>query len=305
MFTDRTRLRNALLLALLVAALLVPLLGQPYYSKLVARVVIFALVAVSLDLLVGYAGLVSLGHAAYFCLGCYVAGTLPSIGVHSAFLVLPGAALAGALFGLLTGAISLRATGLYFIFITLAFAQMAYYVAGGIRPLGGLDGFALKVPTTLPGGYELNQPLVLVWVSTALLILTLWGAHRLVRSPFGMVLQAARDNQGKLAAIGLPAYPARLAIYTVSASVAGALYANLTEFVSPASMSIFVSAEFLFMVILGGVASLFGPMIGALVFVALEQILSGLTVHWIFWLGIILVLRVLLLRRGLYGFFQR
>src|SRR6218665_2821579 len=156
MFTDRTRLRNGLLLDILVVGVLV--------------------VGVALVWVVGFSGRVSLGHAAYFCLGCYGAGTLPSIGVHSAFLVLPGAALAGALFGLLTGAISLRATGLYFIFITLAFAQMAYYVAGGIRPLGGLDGFALKVPTTLPGGYELNQPLVLVWVSTALLILTQWGA---------------------------------------------------------------------------------------------------------------------------------
>lgn len=308
MFTDRTRLRDALLLTLLLAALLVPLLDQPYYSKLVARVVIFALAAVSLDLLVGYAGLVSLGHAAYFGLGCYVAGTLPIVGVHSAFLVLPAAALAGALFGAVTGAISLRAAGLYFIFITLAFAQMAYYIAGGLRPLGGLDGFALKAPTTLPGGLDLAQPTALVWTSVALLILTLWGANRLVQSPFGMVLQAARDNQGKLAAVGLQAYPLRLIIYTVSAglaAVAGALYANLTEFVSPASMSIFVSAEFLFMVILGGVATLFGPVIGALAFVTLEQTLSGLTVHWMFWLGIVLVLRVLLLRRGLYGLVQR
>ena len=308
MFTDRARLRNALLLSLLAAALLIPFLEEPYFTKLAARVLIFAMVAVSLDLLVGYGGLVSLGHAAYFGLGCYIAGTLPLIGVHGAFAVLPAAAISGALFGMVTGALSLRATGLYFIFITLAFAQMAYFVAGGIRPLGGLDGFALKMPTTLPGGFALNEPHVLVWFATALLILTLWGAHRLVRSPFGMVLQAARDNQGKLAALGLPAYPARLAVYTASAGiagVAGALYANLTEFISPASMSIVMSAEFLFMIILGGVATVFGPLIGALALVVLEQILSGLTVHWMFWLGLVLVVRVLFLRRGLYGFLQR
>ncbi len=301
-------LRNALLLALLVAALAVPLLGQPYYSKLVAKMAIFALAAVSLDLLVGYGGLVSLGHAAFFGLGAYVAGTLPMAGMDSVLLVMPLAAAAGAALGLLTGAVSLRATGLYFIFITLAFAQMVYYIAGGMRPLGGLDGFQLPAATSLPGGLRLNQPELLLWFSIALLLALLWAAHRAVRSPFGMVLQAARDNSGKLAAVGLPAYPVRLAVFTVAAAiaaVAGACYANLTEFVSPASMSVFMSAEFLFMVILGGAGTLLGPVIGAVAFVAIEQVLSGWTEHWMFWLGLILLARVLFLRRGLYGLVQR
>ncbi|MDB5871625.1 MAG: transporter permease [Ramlibacter sp.] len=308
MSTERFRLHHFVLLALLAAAIVVPLFGQPYYTKLVARIVIFGLAAMSLDLVVGYAGLVSLGHAAYFGLGCYVAGTLPMAGVQGVFLVLPLAAVAAGLLGLVTGAVSLRASGLYFIFITLAFAQMAYYVAAGMRPLGGLDGFRLPAPTLLPGGLALNQPAVLLWFCLALLLAALWLGDRIVRSPFGHVLRAARDNRLKLAAVGLPAYPAQLAMYALSAAlagIAGACYANLTEFVAPASMSVFVSAEFLFMVILGGAGTLAGPVIGALAFVVLEQLLSAWSEHWMFWLGVLLVLRVLFLHRGLYGVIRR
>src|SRR5690606_27773302 len=152
------------------------------------------------------------------------------------------------------------------------------------------------------------QPTVLVWFSLALLLIVLWLANRIVASPFGMVVRAARDNRVKLAAVGLSAYPAQLVMYTFSAAIAGvsgALYANLTEFVSPASMSVFVSAEFRFMVILGGAGSLVGPVVGALSFVVLEQVLSAVSEHWMFWLGILLVLRVLFLQRGLYGVIRR
>jgi branched-chain amino acid transport system permease protein len=284
---------------LLAAALLVPLLGQPYYTKLVVRMVVFALAAVSLDLIVGYAGLVSFGHAAFLGLGTYVAGVLPMFGIQSAFVIFPLAALVAGAVGLVSGAVSLRASGLYFIFITLAFAQMVFYIAQGMRPLSGDDGFRLPAPTLL-GELPMTNPNVLLYTMLAILVVATWLCHRLMQSRFGQVIQAARDNEMKLAAIGLPAYPYRLALYTFScalAGIAGVGLANLTEFIAPSSMSWVVSGEILFMVILGAVGTLIGSIIGAVVFVGLEQILSGYTEHWLFPLGVILVLRVLLLKR--------
>ncbi len=293
------RIRLAVMAILLAAALLVPLLGQPYYTKLVVRMVVFALAALSLDLIVGYAGLVSFGHAAFLGLGTYVAGVLPMLGIQSAFAIFPVAALVAGAVGLVSGAVSLRASGLYFIFITLAFAQMVFYVAQGMRPLSGDDGFRLPAPTLL-GELPMTNPNVLLYTMLAILVVATWLCHRLMQSRFGQVIQAARDNEMKLAAIGLPAYPYRLALYTFScalAGIAGVGLANLSEFIAPSSMSWVVSGEILFMVILGAVGTLFGAIIGAVVFVGLEQILSGYTEHWLFPLGVILVLRVLLLKR--------
>jgi branched-chain amino acid transport system permease protein len=293
------RIRFIIIAILLAAALLVPLLGQPYYTKLVVRMVVFALAALSLDLIVGYAGLVSFGHAAFFGLGTYVAGVLPMFGIQSALVIFPVAALVAAMVGLVSGAVSLRASGLYFIFITLAFAQMVFYIAQGMRPLSGDDGFRLPAPTLL-GQWPMTNPNVLLYTMLAILIAATWLCHRLMQSRFGQVIQAARDNEMKLAAIGLPAYPYRLGLYTFAcalAGIAGVGLANLSEFVAPSSMSWVVSGEILFMVILGAVGTLFGAIIGAVVFVGLEQILSGYTEHWLFPLGVILVLRVLLLKR--------
>ena len=290
----RTRLIIVAVLGL--AAALVPLLGEPYYTKLAARMAIFALAAVSLDLIVGYAGLVSFGHAAFFGLGCYAAGVLPLFGVQSALIVLPVAVIAAALVGFVTGAVSLRASGLYFIFITLAFAQMVFYIAQGMRPLSGDDGFRLPAPTTL-AGLRLSDPNTLLYFMLALLGLATWVSWRITQSRFGHVIQAGRDNPMKLRAIGLSPYPYRLALYTYAcalAGLAGAAYGNLTEFVAPATMSWVLSGELLFMVILGAVGTLTGAIIGAVVFVGLEQVLSAYTEYWLFPLGIILMLRVLL-----------
>jgi branched-chain amino acid transport system permease protein len=288
---------------LAAAAIAVPFFQQPYYTKLAVRMAIFALAALSLDLLVGYAGLVSFGHAAFFGLGCYAAGVLPMAGVQSAFIVFPAAALLAASVGALTGAISLRASGLYFIFITLAFAQMVFYIAQGLRMLSGDDGFRLPAPTLL-GELPLTNPTVLLYTMLAVLAAALWICHRLVNSHFGQVVQAARDNEMKLNALGLRAYPYRLALYTLAAAlagVAGAAYANLTEFVAPATMSWVLSGELLFMVILGAAGTLVGAIIGAVVFVGLEQLLSAWTEHWLFLLGVLLVMRVLLLPQRLHG----
>jgi branched-chain amino acid transport system permease protein len=290
------RIRLVIVAVFALIAALVPLAGEPYYTKLAARMAIFALAAVSLDLIVGYAGLVSFGHAAFFGLGCYAAGVLPLLGIQSALVILPVAVLATALVGLLTGAVSLRASGLYFIFITLAFAQMVFYIAQGMRPLSGDDGFRLPAPTTL-GGLRLTDPNTLLYFMLLLLALATWVSWRITQSRFGQVIQAGRDNPMKLAAIGLSPYPYRLALYTYAcalAGLAGAAYGNLTEFVAPATMSWVLSGELLFMVILGAVGTLTGAIIGAVVFVGLEQLLSAYTEYWLFPLGILLMLRVLL-----------
>ncbi len=297
--------RLAIALGLLLAiALVVPLLGQPYYTRLVARMAIFGIAALSLDLLVGYAGLVSFGHAAFFGIGVYCAGLLPMLGVQQVWVIVPVAMLVAGLYGALSGLISLRASGLYFIFITLAFAEIVFYIAQGLRMLGGDDGFRLPAPTLLPGGASLANPVVLAYTMLGALVLAVWFARRLSESHFGQVVVAARDNETRLRAMGLSAYPYRLVLYTIASALcalAGVGFANLVEYASPASMSWIVSGEFLFMVILGSAATIIGPVLGAVVFVGLEQILSALTEHWLFWLGIILVLRVLLLRQGLYG----
>lgn len=292
------------LIVLLAIALVVPLLGQPYYTKLVARMAIFAIAAMSLDLLVGFAGLVSFGHAAFFGIGVYSAGLLPFLGITQAVVIFPVAAIAAGAVGCLTGAVSLRASGLYFIFITLAFAQMVFYVAQGLRMFGGDDGFQLKAPTLLAGEASLGNPVVLAYTMIVLLILLTWMAKRLMASRFGRVIVAARDNETKLRATGLSPYPYRLLLYTLASAmcgVAGAGFANLVEYVSPASISWVVSGEFLFMVILGSAATVIGPILGAVAFVGLETILSAWTGYWMFWLGVLLVLRVLFLRQGLYG----
>lgn len=289
---------------LLLIALIVPLLGETYYTKLVARMAILAIAAMSLDLLVGYAGLVSFGHAAFFGIGVYTAGLLPMLGVQQAVVIVPVAALVAALVGLVSGAISLRASGLYFIFITLAFAQMIFYIAQGLRMFGGDDGFQLSAPTLLFGSVSLGNPVVLAYTMLGALVALTWVAHRITRSRFGQTIVAARDNEGKLSALGLAPYPHRLALYVMACSmcsVAGVGFANLMEYVSPSTMSWLVSGELLFMVILGSAATLIGPILGAVAFVGLEQILSEWTEHWMFWLGALLVLRVLLLKDGLYG----
>ena len=298
------RVLPAILVALLIIALVVPLLGQPYYTKLVARMAIFALAAVALDLVVGYAGLASFGHAAFFGIGAYVAGVLPFGGVTSVFAILPLAALLAGTAGVVTGALSLRSSGLYFIFITLAFAQMFYYIATGLKMLHGVDGFRLPSPTMLPFDTALARPVVIAYFAIVALIVVSYFAWRVTRSHFGRVVVAARDNERKLAAVGLSPFPYRLALYAISAGltgVAGALFANLTEFVSPQNLSWILSGEMLFMVILGSAGTIIGPILGAIVFVGLEQWLSAVTEHWQLVLGIILVLRVLYLRTGLYG----
>lgn len=300
--------RTWILWGLLVLLLLLPFLGEPYYVKLATRMVIFGLAALSLDLLVGYMGLISFGHAAFMGIGAYTVGILASNGVDVAWVVWPLAMLAGAVLALCIGAISLRCNGLYFIFITLAFSQMVYYGAQSLRQYGGDDGFSLEASSVFFPGVDASNHTVLFYVATFLLLLVLYVCKRLVASPFGRVAVAVRDNESRLQAVGVQPYPYKLMMFVVSGAIAalsGALMANLTGFVSPGYVSWLVSGELLIMVILGSFGTLVGPILGAALFVIFEYVLSDWTEHWMLIFGPLLVLRVLLLKDGIYGLFLK
>lgn len=293
---------NATLALLLLAAPLVALaLGESFYVTLATRVAILALAAVGLNLALGLGGLVSFGHAAFFGIGGYAAGLFAAEGSTGMPLIwLSGAALAG-LVALLTGAVSLRTSGVYFIMITLAFAQMIYYFVISWPTLGGEDGLSLSLRNAFPFVNTL-KPLSFFLICYGLLLLALLLFARLRDSRFGAALQGARQNEARLQSLGIEVFPVRLTAFVLSAmitAVAGALYADLNRFVSPSMLSWQMSGELIVIVILGGVGRLFGPVAGAAVFVLLEFILGGLTERWQFFLGLILLGTVLFARGGL------
>ena len=295
---------NWILWLLLCLVLLLPLSGELYYVKLVTRMLIFAIAALSLDLLVGYMGQVSFGHAAFMAIGAYCAGMLAGEGWTSVWVVWPLAMLAGAVFALIVGAVSLRCSGLYFIFITLAFSQMLYYGAQSLRSYGGDDGFSMDAHNQLATGLDMGDPVVLFYTSLALLLACLYLGRRLIRSPFGQIAIASRDNEVRLASVGVRSYPYKLLMFVISGAMcalSGALLANLTSFIAPGYMTWLVSGELLVMVILGSVGTLVGPVLGAAVFIGFEHVLSDWTEHWMLIFGPLIVIRVLFLKDGLYG----
>lgn len=301
------RRRSWLLWLFLALLVLLPLSGELYYVKLVTRMLIFAIAALSLDLLVGYLGLVSFGHAAFMAVGAYAVGILADQGYASAWVTWPLAMLLGGLFALVIGIVSLRCSGLYFIFITLAFSQMVFYGAQSLRAYGGDDGFALPLSSSLGGDVDMSNPLVLFYVTLAILMAVLYICHRIVQSPFGRVAVASRDNETRLASIGVDAYSYKLVLFVISGTIAalsGVLMANLTSYITPSYVSWLMSGELLIMVILGSVGTLVGPILGAAVYVGFEHILSDITEHWMLIFGPLIVIRVLLLKNGIYGLFQ-
>lgn len=293
---------NLTLALLLLAAPFVALaVGESFYVTLATRVAILALAAVGLNLALGLGGLVSFGHAAFFGIGGYAAGLLAAEGLTSMPLIwLVGAVVAG-LVALATGAVSLRTSGVYFIMITLAFAQMIYYFVISWPTLGGEDGLSLALRNEFPFVNTL-KPLNFFLIAYGLLLLALFLFARLRAARFGAALEGARQNETRLASLGIEVFPVRLWAFVLSAmitSVAGALYADLNRFVSPSMLSWHMSGELIVIVLLGGVGRLFGPVAGAAVFVLLEFALGGLTERWQFFLGLILLGTVLFARGGL------
>ncbi len=298
------------LLLLLLAAVppLAAIFNEPFYLDLFRRIMIFAIAAASLNLILGYGGMVSFGHAAYLGIGGYAVGILSHYGIDNGVLQWLLAIGASALVACVIGAISIRTSGIYFIMITLAFTQMLYYLGVSIEEFGGDDGMRLTMKSQFGGLLDLNNATLFYYVVLAILALVALLIHRLVHSRFGMVIRAARSNEVRTHAIGFSPYGYRLVAFVISGAIcglAGALFANQTGFLTPDFMHWTRSGEIMFMVILGGIGTTAGPVLGAAVLLLLEDRLSALTAHWQIILGPFLILVVLFARRGLAGLFLR
>jgi len=298
----------AIATAVLVA--LPPLLlaiGQPFYVDLTRRIMILAIAAVSLNLILGYGGMVSFGHAAYIGIGAYAVGILGFYGHFNGGLHFLVAIGASALVALAIGAVSIRTSGIYFIMITLAFTQMLYYLGISVAEFGGDDGMRLKRRSELPF-LDLNDPVQFYYLALVLMLISVFLVSKLVNSRFGMVLRACKSNEARSRAIGFSPYPYRLAAFVIAGAMcglAGALYGNHTNYITPGLMSWTQSGDIMFMVILGGMASTAGPVLGAFALLFFEDLLSGWTQHWQVILGPLLVLSVIFFRRGLAGIFYK
>jgi branched-chain amino acid transport system permease protein len=299
--------------ALLCAALvLLPVYsavsGNIFILTLFTRIVIYALAAASLNLIMGYGGMMSFGHAAYLGVGGYAVGILAAEGIGSGFIQWPVALVVSALFAFVIGALSLRTRGVYFIMITLAFAQMAYYVASGLSRYGGDDGLTIYKRSDFAGLINLSDRNQFYYLCLACLFGGLYLIWRIVNSRFGLVVQGVRSNEQRMQAIGFHANRYRLACFVISGTIcglAGALLANNTDFASPAVMYWTRSGDLMVMVILGGMGSLFGPVVGAIVYLLLEEVLSQFTEYSGLILGPVLLLVVVFARGGIMGLLGR
>jgi len=306
-------LAGGLLLAIL--PLVATISGQDYLISLFSRILIYALAAVSLDLLIGYGGMISLGHAAFVGIGAYVVGILHWHGYNAeplfgfipgsdnALIVWPLAVMIAAAVALVVGALCLRTTGMHFIMITLAFAQMFYYFFVGLEKYGGDDGLSLISKNVLPG-LDLSEDLQFYYLCLAFLVLYMLCIYRLVRSRFGLVIRGASINNRRIQALGVNSYGYRLVCFVIAgagAGLAGALLANQSEFVSPGLMHWTLSGELMVMVLLGGLGTIFGPVLGAAIFLLLEEVLAMYTEHWMVFMGPLLVLAVIFAKNGLFG----
>ncbi len=324
--TARQIVVNLVLLALLLALPLAAHYGdQPFWLDFCTRIVVLAIAAVTLNFILGFGGLVSFGHAAFVGIGAYAVGIPAYYDVSGGFTHLGFAVLAGAAFALVTGAVALRTRGIHFIMITMAFAQMVYFGIVSIEEYGGDDGLVIYSRSELPF-IDLEDNLTLFLFCYAALLVVLYIVHRLVNSRFGMVLQGGKDNEQRMGAIGFDVYGYRLVAYAISGGLcafAGALLGNFTSFISPEMMDWTRSGELIFMVILGGAATVFGPVLGAALFLLLEELLSGAagilclavecgeqtaaveawlnewSVYWHLPFGILLILTVLFAKGGI------
>jgi branched-chain amino acid transport system permease protein len=303
-FNLRTIVGLLLLLALVLLPVYVELTGSRFLLTLFTRIAILALAAVSLNLILGYGGMMSFGHAAYLGIGGYAVGILAFEGVTTGFVQWPVALLVSAFFALVIGALSLRTRGVYFIMITLAFAQMAYYIVAGLARYGGDDGLTIQKRSQFIAPINLSNKVQFYYICLALLCAAIYLVWRLINSRFGIAIQGARSNDTRMRAIGFPTYRYKLTCFVIAGTLcglAGALLANHTDFVSPAMMYWTRSGDLIIMVVLGGMGSTFGPLFGAVALLVLEEVLSGITEYWQIILGPLLLLVVLFARGGIDG----
>ena len=296
-----------LVVAVMAALFLLPAyawwVGQSYYVTLVSRMMIYGIAATSLNLLVGYTGLVSLGHALFLGIGAYAVGITAFHGIDNGWLQLALVVAVSSVVGALTGLVVLRTHGMAFIMITLAFAQMFFYLGVSLKEYGGDDGMSLPGRSVLaPLNLESNGQLY--YLILALLVTTLYLSWRLVHSRFGYVLRGIKSNERRMKALGFATTRYKLAIYVIAgviAGLAGFLLANLSSYVSPSSSAWTISGELVVMVILGGIGTVFGGVLGALALLLIEELLSSMTEHWMAILGLLIVGIVLVAKNGIYG----
>ncbi|MGO9699249.1 MAG: branched-chain amino acid ABC transporter permease [Xanthobacteraceae bacterium] len=308
----------ALALCLLLLPWVTTKAGNPALITLATRIVIYAIAASSLNLILGYGGLVSFGHAAYFGVGAYAVGMLyfhfsnaePFLGLfpgtNQLLIAIPIAVVTSAIFALVVGALSLRTTGLQFIMITLAFAQMVFFLFVSLKYYGGDDGLIVRRRNVL-FNLDMADDTTFYFVCLAIAAIYIFLFWRLAESRFGLVLGGIRQNERRLAAIGISTYRYKLVAFVIAgggAGLAGALMANFAKFVSPDLLHWSQSGELMIMVILGGGATLFGPLIGAAMFIGLETVLTGWTEHWQVFLGPFLILVALFTRGGVLSLFK-
>ncbi|MBS7707759.1 branched-chain amino acid ABC transporter permease [Chelatococcus asaccharovorans] len=292
---------------LAATAFALPFIGDSYIVQLATRMLIFGMAALGIDFFLAYVGQLSLGHTIFLASGAYLTALLTMAGLESALLVWPIVLLGVALLALAAGMLALRTGGLYFIMITLAFTQMLFFFLQSQRGLGGDEGFSVPQRNTLPL-LDLSDPRNL-YLLVLVLLLGVIGLIAWIRAtPFGAAIEACRDNAQRLSAMGLDPYGYRLSGFVFSAVIvglAGILYTNNTLYLTPALSGWYLSGELLMMVILGGSGSLLGPVLGAALFVLLQEQLSHITPHWMAGLGALLVARVMLMKDGFWNVLAR
>ncbi len=313
---------TGVIVVLALMPVFVQLSGQIFYLDIFSRIMILAIAALSLNLLIGYGGMISLGHAAFLGIGAYCVGIPVYYEIYNGWIHLALAIVACGVFALVTGAISLRTKGVYFIMITLAFAQMVYFTFVSLEEYGGDDGLVIELRSEFGSWLDLEDNIALYYTIFGVLLLSLFFVHRLVHARFGRVILGSKFNERRMQSLGFETYRYRLVCYVISGimcGIAGLFLGNFTSFISPEMMDWTRSGELIFMVILGGTGVLFGPVVGAGVFILLEvwlpqiiTFINGLGLgaklphelwHLIF--GVTLIAVVLFGRGGIHGLLTR
>ncbi len=307
--TPRGIYNSILILLCIFMPFIAPVIGQEFFTDVFARIMIMAIAAISLNMIMGYGGMISFGHAVFIGLGGYTVGIFASHGIESAYIQWPVGILVSGIFALIIGAISLRTRGVYFIMITLAFAQMIYFLSVSVEKYGSDDGLTIEARSDFGiSFFDLNDALTMYYSVFVLLVGCLYLSYRIVNSRFGRVMRAAKSNDDRMHTIGYPTFGYKLTAFVIAGmmgGLSGLLSANFEDFVSPDMMSWPVSGELIFMVVLGGMGTIMGPLGGTVIFLLLSEILSNITEAWHLIFGPFLILVVLFARGGVEGFFAK
>ena len=307
--TPRGIYNSILILLCIFMPAIAPVIGQEFFTDVFARIMIMAIAAISLNMIMGYGGMISFGHAVFIGLGGYAVGIFASHGIESAYIQWPVGILVSGIFALIIGAISLRTRGVYFIMITLAFAQMVYFLSVSVEKYGSDDGLTIDARSDFGlSFFDLNDAMTMYYTVFVLLVSCLYLSYRIVNSRFGRVMRAAKSNDERMHTIGYPTFGYKLTAFVIAGmmgGLSGLLSANFEDFVSPDMMFWPVSGELIFMVVLGGMGTIMGPLGGTIIFLLLSEILSNITEAWHLIFGPFLILVVLFARGGVEGFFAK